>query len=143
MTFPVLIRLLLSPMMHAAVYSSVACSTILVLFPVRPSAARSILCLARYSSQSPETLLSPIAHLLLEGSDDLFKFAPYLVVDFPDRGDVFSHVLMVLRDVMEQIGLKGPDLVHGHIVQESVDSGINRQHLVGNRHRFILPLLEQ
>ena len=50
---------------------------------------------------------------------------------------------MVLRDVAQEVRLELPDLVHLHVVQKSVDSGIDRHHLIRHRHRFVLALLEQ
>ena len=44
---------------------------------------------------------------------------------------------------MQEIGFKLLHFVDRDIVQETVDTGVDRQHLICDRHRSVLPLLEQ
>ena len=49
---------------------------------------------------------------------------------------------MVLLDVVQEIDSTGA-LNRRYIIQVSVDTCVYRQHLIGDRHRFVLPLLKQ
>ena len=50
---------------------------------------------------------------------------------------------MILLNVVQEVRFKLLNLVHRHVVQESLRAGVDGEHLIRDRHRFILPLLEQ
>ena len=50
---------------------------------------------------------------------------------------------MVLFDVGQEAVFKYAHLVHGHVVEKPADPGKDRQHLIGDRHGFVLVLFEQ
>src|SRR5262245_33657702 len=50
---------------------------------------------------------------------------------------------MVLLHVMQHVRFKLLYAINCDIIQMSVDTGVNRQHLIGDRHWLVLPLLEQ
>src|SRR4029077_6622729 len=88
-------------------------------------------------------LLGAVPHLLFKGRKDLFQSAGDLVIDLPDARDFFLQLRMVQLYVVQQVGFKLLHFINWDIVQVSVDAGVNRQHLIGDRHWLVLSLLEQ